>query len=137
MTVSSFINDDKTKKLVCSIAGHCPTLYYNAKEKKTEYFQDKGLGLGILRNSNFHKYVQVNNLKFQPRDVILLYTDGVTEACNGSKEEFGYDNLQASLVKYADQSPCDIRDGIINDLYEFCGKQSLDDDYTLLILKFN
>jgi len=137
ITVSYFIIDEKNKQIEFSRAGHCPTLYYDAKEKKTEYFQNKGLGLGILRNSNFHKYVQVNNLKFQPGDVILLYTDGVTEACNSSKEEFGYDNLQASLVKYADQSPCDIRDGIINDLYEFCGRQSLDDDYTLLILKFN
>lgn len=136
ITVSYFIIDEQTERVEFSRAGHCPTLYYNAKEKTTEYFKNKGLGLGILRNTNFHKYVQVNDFKFQSGDVILLYTDGITEACNGSKQEFGYDNLQASLVKYADQPPCDIKEGIINDLYEFCGKQSLDDDYTLLILKF-
>ncbi len=136
ITISYFIIDKSTKEITFSRAGHCPTLFYNKAADSTVYFKNKGLGLGILRNSNFHNYVQVNSFKFQPGDVILLYTDGVTEACNADKEDFGYDNLQASLVKYANRPPSEIRDGIINDLYEFCGRKSLGDDYTLLIVKF-
>ncbi|MEP3387106.1 MAG: SpoIIE family protein phosphatase, partial [Reichenbachiella sp.] len=67
----------------------------------------------------------------------VLYTDGITEACNDKKEQFGFDRLQSALTKHADQSPGAIQEGIINDLYEFCGKESLNDDYTLLIVKFN
>lgn len=136
ITVSYFIIDQKLKEITFARAGHCPTLFYDAEKESTEYFKNKGLGLGILRNTNFHKYVQVNNFRFKPGDVILLYTDGVTEASNDTKEQFGYENLQASLVKHAKQPPAVIRDGIIDDLYEFCGRKSLEDDYTLLIVKF-
>jgi len=136
ITVSYFIIDQAKQEITFSRAGHCPTLFYQAQDKSSQYFKNKGLGLGILRNNDFHKYVQVNNFKFQSGDVMLLYTDGVTEACNGNKQEFGYDNLQDSIMKYADQSPANIRDGIINDLYEFCGSENLNDDYTLLIVKF-
>jgi phosphoserine phosphatase RsbU/P len=137
ITVSYFIVDRKSRKVSFARAGHCPTLYFNAQKNETKYFKNKGLGLGILRNSNFHKYVQVNEFDFNSGDIIILYTDGITEACNDKKKQFGYDKLQAALVKYSNQSPENIQEGIINDLYKFCGKKSLDDDYTLLIVKFN
>ena len=137
ITVSYFIIDKKLRKVSFARAGHCPTLYYNASENRTTYFKNKGLGLGILRNSNFHKYVQVNEFNFSTDDIIILYTDGITEACNEEKEQYGYDKLQASLVKNSKKAPEIIQESIINDLYEFCGKDSLDDDYTLLIVKFN
>lgn len=136
ITVSYYILDSAEKKVTFARAGHCPTLYYNSKEGNTNFFKNKGLGLGILRNTNFHKYVQVNEFHFNCGDIIILYTDGVTEACNAKKEQFGYERLQASLLKYADQPPEIIQEGIINDLYKFCEKESLGDDYTLLIVKF-
>ena len=136
ITVSYYILDSAEKKVTFARAGHCPTLFYDSKVGETKYFKNKGLGLGILRNTNFHKYVQVNEFKYNPGDIIILYTDGVTEACNKSKEQFGYDRLQASLVKYANLPPCDIQGGIISDLYKFCDRKSLEDDYTLLIVKF-
>ncbi|SMD35026.1 Serine phosphatase RsbU, regulator of sigma subunit [Reichenbachiella faecimaris] len=137
ITVSFFVIDSKSKKVNFARAGHCPSLYYNAETGKTEYFKNRGLGLGILRNFDFHKYVQVNEFTYQAKDVLVLYTDGITEACNNKKEQFGYERLQSALTKYADQSPSTIQQEIIKDLYEFCGKESLNDDYTLLIVKFN
>lgn len=136
ITVSYYILDSAKKNVTFARAGHCPTLHYNSEDSKTTFFKNKGLGLGILRNSNFHKYVQVNEFQFNAGDIIILYTDGVTEACNKDKEQFGYERLQASLVKYAGQSTEDIQAGIINDLYTFCDRESLEDDYTLLIVKF-
>ena len=95
------------------------------------------MGLGILRNSEFHKYVQVNEFDFSSGDIMLLYTDGITEASNDQKQQFGYERLQSSLIRYTTLEPEKIQEGIIKDLYEFCGVESLDDDYTLLIVKFN
>jgi len=137
ITVSYFVIDEKSQKVTFSRAGHCPSLYYENKTKSAKFFKNKGLGLGILRNSDFYKYVQVNEFNYYSGDVLLLYTDGVTEACNKNKEQFGYERLRQALTKYADQSPEQIQQGIINDLYEYCGKKSLDDDYTILIVKFN
>jgi serine phosphatase RsbU (regulator of sigma subunit) len=137
ITVSYFVIDAKKKEVEFARAGHCPSLFYEAQEKESRYFKNKGLGLGILRNFNFHKYVQVNKFTFKTDDVLVLYTDGVTEACNEAKDQFGYDRLKHSLEQTAGQHPEAIQTGIINDLYEFCGKESLNDDYTLLIVKFN
>ena len=74
--------DEKSNRVTFARAGHCPSLYFDKNENSATYFKNKGLGLGILRNSNFHKYVQVNEFEYHSGDVLLLYTDGVTEAVN-------------------------------------------------------
>jgi sigma-B regulation protein RsbU (phosphoserine phosphatase) len=136
ITVSYFIIDGKSKKINFARAGHCPSLFYCEKTKEAKFFKNKGLGLGILRNSNFHKYVQVNEFGYSSNDVLVLYTDGVTEACSQNKEQFGAERLLKSLTQHTHQSPEAIQKGVIDDLYKFCGKTNLDDDYTLLIVKF-
>ncbi|MEQ8810013.1 MAG: SpoIIE family protein phosphatase, partial [Imperialibacter sp.] len=137
ITASYFIIDTKSKVVRFTRAGHCPTLYLDGRTRETSFFKNKGLGLGILRNSSFEDYVQVNEFYYKPGDVFVLYTDGITEATNQDQEEFGYDRLRTSLLRHANLTPDKIKDGIIDDLYDFCGKRSLDDDYTMLIVKFN
>lgn len=136
ITASYFIIDTGAKVVRFTRAGHCPTLYMDGVTKETTYFKNKGLGLGILRNSSFEDYVQINSFYYKPGDVFILYTDGITEAANDQQEEFGYDRLRESLQKYAHLTPDKIKEGIIEDLYYFCGRKSLDDDYTMLIVKF-
>jgi len=136
ITASYFIIDTKSKIVRFTRAGHCPTLYLDGVKNETTFFKNKGLGLGILRNSSFEDYVQVNEFYYKPGDVFVLYTDGITEATNEKGEEFGYEQLRASLSKHSSLTPEKIKDGIIDDLYNFCGKRSLDDDYTMLIVKF-
>ncbi len=136
ITASYFIIDTKSKVVRFTRAGHCPTLYMDGVSKETTYFKNKGLGLGILRNSSFQDYVQINSFFYKPGDVFILYTDGITEATNVHQEEFGYERLRESLQKHAHLTPDKIKEGIIEDLYYFCGKKSLDDDYTMLIVKF-
>jgi serine phosphatase RsbU (regulator of sigma subunit) len=136
INVSYFVINGNTKKISFARAGHAPSLFYSASEKKAYYFKNKGLGLGILRNSGFDKYVQVNEFEFSTNDVLVLYTDGVTEACNENKEQFGANRLLDAVTELANQSPENIQIGVIKKLYDFCAKESLDDDYSLLIVKF-
>ena len=67
---------------------------------------------------------------------MVLYTDGITEAQNFKKEEFGYVRLKNLLEKHAHKSPEEIQQEIIRELYEFSGQEKMDDDYTLIIVKF-
>ena len=136
ITASYFIIDTKSKVVRFTRAGHCPTLYMDGVSRQMTYFKNKGLGLGILRNSSFEDYVQINSFYYKPGDIFILYTDGITEATNDQQEEFGYDRLQESLQKFAHLTPDQIKEGIIDDLYNFCGRRTLDDDYTMLIVKF-
>lgn len=136
ITISYFILDSEKRTVEFARAGHCPTLYYDAKAQEAKFYQNKGLGLGILRNSSYYKYVEVNKIAFSPGDIIMLYTDGITEAKNNKQEEFGYERLKNILLKHRDKAPEDIKVVLLESLYEFCGDQVLNDDYSAVIIKF-
>lgn len=136
ITLSYFIIDTEKRTLEFSRAGHCPTLYYCKKESEARFFQNKGLGLGILRNEKYENFVEVNHMTFEKDDILVLYTDGISEAANEEMEEFGYDRLQNLLQQNYHYDPVMIQKIIIGKLYEFCGNKDLNDDYTMVVIKF-
>jgi len=70
-------------------------------------------------------------------DVLLLYTDGVSEAMNGSGEEFGEDRLIASVRRYAALPAEDMIDAILSDIQSFSRRRRQEDDLTMVIVKKN
>ena len=136
ITLTYFVIDTQKKSLEFSRAGHCPTLYYSSKNCKAEFLENKGLGLGILRNDNFKNYVFKNEMSFQKDDVLVLYTDGISEAANYDGEEFGYDRMERILNDNAKFDAISIQKMMIQKLYEFCENKDLDDDYTMVVIKF-
>jgi serine phosphatase RsbU (regulator of sigma subunit) len=136
ITLSYFILDTKAGLLKYSRAGHCPSLYYHNSDSKVEFLKSKGLGLGIIRNQEFGNYVEVNQLNFQTGDVLVLYTDGVTEAKNPKNQEFGYDRLKQVVQNNVQNSVSDIQKAIIDGLREFTQVDEIEDDFTTMILKF-
>lgn len=136
ITTSYFVIDSQTKKIEFARAGHCPTLFYSGKTKEVNYFQNKGLGLGILRNNGFENYIQTNTFEYNKGDVIVLYTDGITEAQNSTGDEFGYERLQRVVEEVGGEKVEDIQNKIITSLYAFTETEAIDDDYTTLIVKF-
>lgn len=67
---------------------------------------------------------------------MVLYTDGITEAKNRKGEEFGYDRLLKAVGESADGSAEDIQRKIIERLFDFIGDDSINDDYTTVIVRF-
>jgi serine phosphatase RsbU (regulator of sigma subunit) len=136
VTISYFIIDRTEKKVEFARAGHCPTLYYNKEKGEASYFTNKGLGLGIVRNDRFANYVQPRDFYYQSGDILVLYTDGITEASNFKGDEYGYDKLTNIINENSDLAVEELQKKIINDLYEFCGQTDLGDDYTIVLVKF-
>jgi sigma-B regulation protein RsbU (phosphoserine phosphatase) len=136
ITTSYFVIDREKKSVNFARAGHCPTLFYSAADDNWQFFQNKGLGLGILRNSGFENYIQLNTFPYNSGDIIVLYTDGITEAKNLRGDEYGYERLQNAVTKMTKSSVNEIQDELIKDLYEFTGTPVIDDDYTTLVIKF-
>ena len=136
ITLAYYYIDSKIKQISYTRAGHCPPLYYNAQENSCEYLYKEGLGLGIIRNNEFDSYVNLDSISYQKGDILVLFTDGITEARNSSREDFGYDRLKELVVVNADKDPEGIINEILNDLYQFCGEKVSEDDFTVLIIKF-
>jgi len=136
ITAAYYSINSTEKSISFSRAGHCPGLFYNKKDKKAEYFHNKGMGLGIVRNDSFEKFIDISKIHYNSGDILFLYTDGIIEAKNADNEEFGYDRLSNYLEQNSAKSPKDIQAGLIKYLYEFIGTENLEDDYTALIIRF-
>ncbi len=136
ITAAYYNINTKERKICLSRAGHCPALFYDSSEKKASYFKNKGLGLGIVRDASFEKYIELKQISYKPNDMLILYTDGIIEAKNKSGEEFGYERLCSTIEVNAGRSPKEIKKVLIDRLTDFAESKELDDDYTLLIIRF-
>lgn len=136
ISAAYFVVNTETKVVHYSRAGHCPVLYYRASENKTEFLKDKGAALGMLKNSSYSKLIESRCIDYRPNDVIVLYTDGITEARNDKNEEFEQERLAEALLEVAGKSSLEIQQHIIQKLYEFTGTKNINDDYTTMIIKF-
>jgi sigma-B regulation protein RsbU (phosphoserine phosphatase) len=67
--------------------------------------------------------------------VILLYTDGITEAENPSRERYGIDRLKQVLQVSYHSSASQILKAIMDDLMQFIDRQAILDDCTLVVIK--
>jgi serine phosphatase RsbU (regulator of sigma subunit) len=136
ISATYFIINTKTKKIRYARAGHCPVLYYCAEKDCAEYFKDKGIALGMVRNKSYRNFIQANEFGYKPGDIMVLYTDGITEAKDGKGEEYGYERLSDSIREVKDLPPKQIQEKLINKLYEFSGTKNINDDYTTMIVRF-
>jgi serine phosphatase RsbU (regulator of sigma subunit) len=101
-----------------------------------EYLKDKGVALGMVRNKTYPNFIQAYEFDYSCGDLMVLYTDGITEAKDGKGEEFGYERLVEGVREVMDQSSGQVQEHLIKKLYEFSGTDIIDDDYTTMIVKF-
>jgi phosphoserine phosphatase RsbU/P len=136
ISATFFVINTKSKKVKYSRAGHCPVLYYHFTPNTVEYFKDRGIALGMVRNKSYGNFIQSNEFSYKSGDIMVLYTDGITEAKDKKGEEFGYDRLTEVLLEVKTLEPRQIQEHLINRLYEFSGTRNINDDYTTMIIKF-
>ena len=136
ISATYFVVDSLEKKIYYSRAGHCPVLLYRAADQQAEYLVDKGAALGMVKGKDYARIVETNVITYSPGDVMVLFTDGITEAKSPKGEEFGLDLLKKTIVEVVIRSPREIQDHLIKKLYTYTGTEEIDDDYTTMIVKF-
>jgi len=68
-------------------------------------------------------------------DLIVMYTDGVTEAFNGRDEYFGEERLVASVCRNRSRPVREIMEGLLEEIRQFCGTAPQSDDITLVVIR--
>lgn len=136
ISATYFVVDAAEKKIYYSRAGHCPVLFYRIAEKGSTYLVDKGAALGMVKGKDYSSYVETNMITYTAGDVMVLFTDGITEAKSKKGEEFGLDRLQETMAEVVDKNPREMQEHLISKLYEYTGTEEIDDDYTTMIVKF-
>ncbi len=121
-------------------AGHCPLLFAPgpaAPDRTPRLLAPEGmvLGLDLSDSGMFGRLLEEDVLPLTPGDVVLLFTDGVTEAMNSRQEYFGEARLMAALEATRDQPLATIKDGLMRRLRAFVGDAEQHDDMTLVLLR--
>ena len=124
----------ESKEFKCASAGHNPGLLYKAKEKRLLRLNPKGLPLGLnLSQSQLQR--EVISIQLEPGDLLLLYTDGITECRNLSGEQFGSSRLGEFIQAYNNLNCDDLANLLEQRLAEFAGSSDQKDDVTLVLFK--
>src|SRR5215471_7217741 len=106
------ILDATNRNLVFANAGHNPPLVLDA-DGSARFLEQGGLPLGMFRDTRYYEYY----LTLDPGQLLVLYTDGVTEAINSAEEEFGRDRLVKAVNANRDKSSRDLIQAVQQEIF--------------------
>lgn len=112
--------------------GHNPPALYRHSTGQVAYMPQGGRALGWFPNNPLKEF----GLRLEPGDVILYYTDGLTEAENPQGDQYGEARLAAILQAVGGHSAVAIRDAVLTDVERFCDGQPAFDDLTMLVVRY-
>lgn len=117
-------------KITFTNAGHNPPMLVRA-DGRVEELKGGGILLGYLPDQTFIQ----NVVDFNEGDVLVLYTDGITEAMDLEENEFGEERLQQTLIENRHLNPYDLKEQVLNAVKHFTHRKNQTDDMTLVIIK--
>jgi serine phosphatase RsbU (regulator of sigma subunit) len=126
--------DNSGKTFTFSRAGHNSILKlgYNGDYS---FITPKGIGLGLVIGDKFNKHLEETTISIEKNDVLVFYTDGITEAMNEQKEEYGEERLLDVCKMSKDKSVVEIQNEILGSVDNFIGSAQSHDDQTMIIVK--
>jgi sigma-B regulation protein RsbU (phosphoserine phosphatase) len=111
-------------------AGHNPP-YLIRNSGKFEQLDVGGIVLGFFKGIKY----KMSEIKIETGDILVFYTDGITECKDDKDEEFGEKRFLDILLKNNSLSPKKLQEEIINSLISFTQRSVFSDDITLVIIK--
>ena len=122
-------------KLVLARAGHNHPLHFSARTGKAAWLSPNGIGIGMKASPGFEGLLEEIRVPVGAGDVLVFYTDGVTEAMNARSEPFGYGRLEGTLAASSHLTADGIKKELLARLDTFRQGQAFDDDVTLVVAK--
>ncbi|WP_413164451.1 SpoIIE family protein phosphatase [Capilliphycus salinus ALCB114379] len=100
-----------------------------------ERFDTVDLGFPIGLDAEVAEFIAEQTIDLSCGDVIVLYTDGITEAENIEGVQYGLERLCEVILSHHKNSAENIRQAIVEDVWSFIGKQKIFDDMTVVVIK--
>jgi sigma-B regulation protein RsbU (phosphoserine phosphatase) len=131
VTLFYAVLDCRTRKLMFVNAGHNPPIHVGAAAGGVKLLNAKGIALGVLDEIALESV----DIQLKTGDVVVLYTDGVTEATNEQDEEYGVERLTRCVEREKIHTSRDIIEAIVKEVMAFAGTRPQHDDITIMVLK--
>lgn len=112
-------------------SGHNTPYLIRASEKRIEELNQGGLMLGIMEEIDLPKA----SLNMNTGDILVLFSDGVTEATNPASELYSEERFEDWLLEHALLEPAEMKKALLNTLHSYAAGSPQSDDITFIILK--
>lgn len=127
--------DPELKTFSYARAGHNPPVWRRAIDGETTLLKAHGIGLGLNSGDIFDRSLQIGEVKLGAHDLLILYSDGISEAMNDLREEYGEGRLQSIAARSDGLNAEQVKELILNDVKSFLGRTPPQDDQTLVVVR--
>ncbi|MCU0640159.1 MAG: anti-sigma factor antagonist [Candidatus Krumholzibacteria bacterium] len=137
VTIFYLILDSKNRIISYASAGHNPMILYRAETDETFFLNPRGfpVGISLPDDTLFRRSIDVEKIKLKKDDMLVIYTDGVTEAMNEARQQYGEDRLIEIIKKNGRLTPEQFIDKLNEDIKVFTGDYPQNDDITVVAIK--
>jgi sigma-B regulation protein RsbU (phosphoserine phosphatase) len=136
ITMAYAVIDLEARTLTCARAGHTPLIVVSGPESRI--ISPEGMVLGLRlpgAGERFEQILAEDTRRLSPGDVVVLYTDGITEAMDTNGELFGEAALARVLQSHRHLDAAGIRERVLREVRAFVGDAEQHDDMTMVVLK--
>ena len=134
VTMGSVLYDPTSGKVSATRAGHPPCMLVRKGKAAIENIGGEGFAIGFMTDGDYTQ----QSATLEVGDMLVLVTDGITEAQNRANKMYGFERLAATIRGAApDAAAAGILKLVLDDLEKFCEGRILKDDVTVMILKRN
>ena len=123
--------DTHSGRLTYANAGHNRPLWLQVRSGEIQEVTARGIALGVLEDIELEE----REIDVAPGDLLVFYTDGVTEAMNTSGQQFDGERLRAAVIANPDASAQQILSAVVDAVRAFTGDTPQSDDITLFVAK--
>jgi serine phosphatase RsbU (regulator of sigma subunit)/anti-sigma regulatory factor (Ser/Thr protein kinase)/transposase len=137
ITLFYIILDSKRRVINYASAGHTPMILYRAETDQIYRLNPRGfpIGLNVGDLKLFRKSMDNERISLKKGDLLLVYTDGITEAMNKKRQEYGEERLLETIRNYKHLSTAEFADQMIMDIRDFTGGTPQSDDITFIVIR--
>ncbi len=121
----------KTKTVTYVDAGHTKTFHLRVRDHQTFLLQGENLPLGIIQDEVYQQIAH----GFEPGDIFVFYSDGITEARNAEGEFYGEFRLYDCVRKATDRTAEGLVSAIRQNVVSFSGRELFQDDLTCVVVR--
>ncbi len=125
----------ETHQLRYARAGHEAFILLRKGKLHTERDESAGVAIGLVDQATFSGIIETHSVSLLPGDLVLAYTDGITEAMNKKGDEWGVAQLLQATESRIDLSAANLLEAIQADVLKFSGNTPQYDDMTMLAIK--
>ncbi len=135
VTLFFAVLDPALKTLTYARAGHNPPVWRRQSEQATEWLKPPGIGLGLNAGKSFDRVLKVEQIQLSSNDLLIFYSDGISEAMNEHREEYGEERLEQIAAITDGMGAEESLSAVFVNVSNFLGRELPQDDQTLVVVR--